>query len=96
MRADGRSGVNIGVMLLLFLWLGVVGFVVGALGRLLVPGPNRMTMTLTILIGLVGSFVGGLGGNAVFGRPWGFVLSVVVAALLVSVVDRSPVEPPRA
>lgn len=83
-------------MLLLLLWLGFVGFAVGGLGRLLVPGPNRMTMTLTILIGLVASFIGGLGGDAVFGSPWGFVLSVVVAALVVSVVDRSRLERPRA
>jgi uncharacterized membrane protein YeaQ/YmgE (transglycosylase-associated protein family) len=82
-------------MLLLLLWLGFVGFVVGGLARLLVPGPNRMTMTLTILIGLVGSFIGGLGGDAVLGSPWGFVLAVVVAVLLVSVVDRGRVERPR-
>jgi uncharacterized membrane protein YeaQ/YmgE (transglycosylase-associated protein family) len=78
-------------MLFMLLWLGVVGFIVGALGRLLVPGPNRMTMTLTILIGLVGSYVGGLVGNALFGRPWGFIWAVLVAALLVWLIDGSRV-----
>lgn len=82
-------------MLLFLLWLGFVGFVVGGLGRLLVPGPNRMTMTLTILIGLVGSYIGGLAGDALFGSPWGFIAAVVVAAVLVSVVDRSRVERPH-
>jgi len=94
-ETDGRVRGDHRVMLLLLLWLGLVGFVVGGLGRLLVPGPNHMTMTLTILIGLVGAFVGGLGGDAVFGGPWGFVLAVVVAVLLVSVVDRSRVGRPR-
>ena len=74
-------------MLMMLLWLGVVGFIVGGLGRLLVPGPNRMTMTLTILIGLVGSYVGGLVGNGLFGRPWGFIWAVLVAALLVGIID---------
>jgi uncharacterized membrane protein YeaQ/YmgE (transglycosylase-associated protein family) len=83
-------------MLLFLLWLGFVGFVVGGLGRLLVPGPNRMTMTLTILIGLAGSYTGGLVGNLLFGRPWGFVSAVVVAALLVRVVDRGRLDRPHA
>ena len=74
-------------MLLMFLWLGVVGFVVGGLGRLLVPGPNRMTMTLTILIGLAGAYTGGLVGNALFGRFWGFLWAVLASALLVLLVD---------
>lgn len=81
-------------MLLFLVWLGIVGFVVGGLGRLLVPGPNRMTLTLTILIGLAGAYVGGLVGDVLLGSPWGFITAVVVATVLVRWADRrSPGRP---
>jgi uncharacterized membrane protein YeaQ/YmgE (transglycosylase-associated protein family) len=64
--------------------LVIVGFVVGALGRLAVPGPDPMPIWLTILLGLIGSVVGGsiavalgLGGGGIF------TVSVLVATLLV-------------
>ena len=37
----------------------VSGFVVGALGRLAVPGRDPMPIWMTILLGIVGSIVGG-------------------------------------
>lgn len=40
-------------------WMLVVGLIVGALGRLLVPGPDPMGIIATSLLGIVGSFVGG-------------------------------------
>jgi uncharacterized membrane protein YeaQ/YmgE (transglycosylase-associated protein family) len=36
------------------------GLVVGALARLAVPGPDPMSIWLTIALGIVGSFLGGL------------------------------------
>jgi uncharacterized membrane protein YeaQ/YmgE (transglycosylase-associated protein family) len=47
--------------------LVVVGFIVGALARLLVPGPDPMSLFQTWLLGVVGSFVGGFLGYLVFG-----------------------------
>jgi uncharacterized membrane protein YeaQ/YmgE (transglycosylase-associated protein family) len=37
----------------------VIGLVVGALGRLIVPGRQTIGVLLTIVLGLVGTFVGG-------------------------------------
>ena len=45
--------------------LALSGFVVGALARLAVPGPDPMPVWLTIVIGLVGSVVGGSVGGIV-------------------------------
>lgn len=67
----------------------LTGFVVGALGRLAVPGKDPMPIWLTILIGLVGAFAGG--GIAValgFGVGGIFVISVLVATLIVIVYRR--------
>jgi uncharacterized membrane protein YeaQ/YmgE (transglycosylase-associated protein family) len=40
--------------------LAVYGFVLGSLARFAVPGPDPMPVWRTILLGLAGSFVGGL------------------------------------
>jgi uncharacterized membrane protein YeaQ/YmgE (transglycosylase-associated protein family) len=62
----------------------VSGLIVGALGRLAVPGPDPMPIWLTILFGIVGSVVG---GSAAVALGWGvggvFALSVLAATLLV-------------
>lgn len=81
-------------MLGLVLGLLVAGLVVGALGRLVVPGPNPMGIFSTILVGLGGSFLGGLVGRLVFGFRYryafglGLVLSVACAALIVYALSR--------
>jgi len=43
--------------------LVVSGLVVGALGRLTIPRPNPMSAGVTILVGIGGSLIGGLGGR---------------------------------
>jgi uncharacterized membrane protein YeaQ/YmgE (transglycosylase-associated protein family) len=65
------------------------GLFVGALGRLLVPGPDPMGVGATILIGIAASFVAGLISLAIFGRNGaGIVLSVLCAMLLVWLLRR--------
>lgn len=44
----------------------VVGIVIGAIARLLVPGPDPMGVVATWAIGVGGSFVGGLLGYLLF------------------------------
>ena len=53
-------------MLGLLLYLLVIGLIAGFLARLLVPGRNRMSVGGTILLGIVGSFVGGFLGYVLF------------------------------
>tara|TARA_R110002096_G_scaffold147671_9_gene307650 strand:- start:6735 stop:7007 length:273 start_codon:yes stop_codon:yes gene_type:complete len=42
-----------------FVWWVVIGLIAGALGRLLMPGRQKMNLILTILLGVAGAFVGG-------------------------------------
>ncbi len=69
------------VVALLGLALG--GLIVGALGRLAVPGPDPMPLWTTVLLGVAGAFVGGGAGYALFGEAGYFLGAVIVAALLV-------------
>lgn len=71
------------------IWLIIVGLIIGALGRLVSPGRDPMGWLLTLAIGvgsvlLVGLLLGGDDGIGF----WGYVLAVVVAAILVSIVGR--------
>jgi uncharacterized membrane protein YeaQ/YmgE (transglycosylase-associated protein family) len=69
------------------LWLGVCGLLIGGLGRLAVPGPNPMPWPRMLLLGLLGTFGGGLLTSIVFGRGRGVVsllISVGLAAMLVA------------
>ena len=73
-------------------WL-ILGLIAGFIARALVPGNDSMGIVPTIVLGIVGSFVGGLlasllfGGNAgeSFLRPTGLIGSIIgaIIALLV-------------
>ena len=47
-------------MLTLIIVLAIEGLIVGALARLALPGPDPMGIFATIMLGLGGSFLGGL------------------------------------
>ena len=66
----------------------VSGLIVGALGRLVIPGPNPMSVLMTIAVGIGGSLLGGLVGNLLFNRPGGLVLAVLGAALIVWLLEK--------
>lgn len=55
-------------MLWYLITLAVVGFVAGLIARALLPGDDAMGVGGTILVGLAGSFVGGLVVGTIF-RP---------------------------
>ena len=76
-------------MILLIIWIVLSGLVIGALGRLVIPGPNPMSIPMTILVGIGGSIVGGFIGRLLFGRPGGVILSIIGAALIVWLMQRS-------
>ena len=48
--------------------LVVVGLIVGAIARLLVPGRDPMGLLGTAVLGIVGSFIGGFLGYILLGR----------------------------
>ena len=69
--------------------LVITGAIFGALGRLAIPGPNPMSIGMTILVGIGGAFLGGivgalLGANATII----FILQVLGAALIVYLMQR--------
>ena len=55
---------------------------VGALGRLAVPGPDPMGILGTIALGLAGSLLGGLLSFFLWGRPAGIGFAILGAALV--------------
>jgi uncharacterized membrane protein YeaQ/YmgE (transglycosylase-associated protein family) len=73
------------------IWLLVVGLIVGALARLLVPGRQSLGLIGTALAGIAGSFAAGLIFWALADKPGkhpvlGFVLAVICAAAIVYLV----------
>lgn len=76
---------NLGYLLSLFF----SGLIVGAFGRLALPGPDPMGFFLSALIGIGGSLLGGIVGGYLFGRPGGFMLAVLAATGLVYLIRRS-------
>jgi uncharacterized membrane protein YeaQ/YmgE (transglycosylase-associated protein family) len=68
--------------------LAVSGLIIGALGRLAIPGRQPMGCFMTVLVGIGGSFLGGLVGEALFNRPGGFILAVLCSAAIVFVISR--------
>jgi uncharacterized membrane protein YeaQ/YmgE (transglycosylase-associated protein family) len=83
-------------MLGLILSIIVVGLIAGALARLLVPGRQNISILMTILLGIVGSFVGGFLGYLIFGRdssngflqPAGLIGSVIGAVIVLLIWTR--------
>ena len=49
------------------LWIIIVGFVAGIIARMISPGPNNPSgFILTVVLGIVGAYVGGTLGSVVF------------------------------
>jgi uncharacterized membrane protein YeaQ/YmgE (transglycosylase-associated protein family) len=78
-------------VILYLIVLAISGLIIGALARLALPGPDPMSIPMTILIGLAGSFVGGLLVWLIFGNRngAGIVVSVACATLIVYLIRRS-------
>ena len=67
----------------------LAGIVIGALGRLIIPGRQAIGWILTFALGLVGAVVGGFLAEGMDVDVWWQVLifQVVVAAILVALVS---------
>jgi uncharacterized membrane protein YeaQ/YmgE (transglycosylase-associated protein family) len=77
-------------LLVYIVLLAMSGLIVGALARLALPGPDPMGIGMTILIGLAGSFFGGLVMIALTGgrNAGGIIVSVAGATLIVYLIRR--------
>jgi len=71
------------------LWMIVVGLIVGALAKLIMPGNDPGGAIVTILLGIGGSVVAGLIGRGlgwyILGEPAGFIASTIGAILILAV-----------
>jgi uncharacterized membrane protein YeaQ/YmgE (transglycosylase-associated protein family) len=71
----------------------VAGLIIGALARLIKPGKQHLSIVATLLLGLVGSVIGGLianllGTGDVFElNMLGFVVAVIAAVLLIGAAE---------
>lgn len=65
--------------------IGIVGIIIGSLARLVLPGKQNISVLATVLIGWIGSIVGGLIGYHVLhtGRILTVLLEIGVAAVLI-------------
>jgi uncharacterized membrane protein YeaQ/YmgE (transglycosylase-associated protein family) len=88
-RVAGTVLIVVGFVVYLF----VVGILAGFVARLFVPGHDRIGFWRTVLLGVVGSFIGGFLGYVLFGKDpgegalqtsgiFGSVIGAVIALLL--------------
>ena len=73
----------------------IAGLIIGALGRLLVPGKQNISILITIVIGIVASLVANLILGAIFGYSggggiswWYWIVGAILAAVGIVVYGR--------
>ena len=80
-----------------YVWMFIVGIIVGAIARFIMPGADHMGLIMTGILGIVGSFVGGLivrlfsksaPADASKIQPAGIVMSVVGALIVLFIYNR--------
>jgi uncharacterized membrane protein YeaQ/YmgE (transglycosylase-associated protein family) len=70
------------------IWMMIVGLIVGALAKLIMPGRDPGGILVTMLLGIAGSLVGGFVGRLLGlyapGQRAGFIVSTLGAILLLA------------
>lgn len=78
-------------MLSTIIGLIVIGLIAGFIARAIIPGRQSMSVLQTILLGIVGSFLGGFLGRVLFGsgdglvQPWSWIGSTIGAIIVLLV-----------
>src|SRR3954471_14948231 len=73
----------------------VAGLIIGLLARLILPGRQHIGLLWTIVLGIVGSVIGGTIANLIGSgdimelNVFGFIVAVIAAVALLSVADRA-------
>lgn len=87
-----------------FIWFLILGLFAGFIARILVPGRNHLGFWGTMLLGVIGSFVGGFLGYILFGydksqgaiQPagvFGSIIGAIIVLLVWRAVDRRRARP---
>lgn len=75
-----------------YVWMAVIGFVVGLIARAILPGTQTLGIILTAALGIAGSLLAGFAGRALGwyteGQPVGFLAAVIGAILLLFIVSK--------
>jgi uncharacterized membrane protein YeaQ/YmgE (transglycosylase-associated protein family) len=71
----------------------IIGIIAGYLGRLLMPGKQKMGFVATAVLGMVGSLVGGVLGSLIFEGDLdlsaaGFLGSIVGVLIVLFIMER--------
>lgn len=75
----------------------VAGLIIGLLARLLLPGKQKIGLLWTLVLGVIGSVIGGTIANAVGSGDitelnfLGFVCAVIASVILLAVAERSAI-----
>ena len=71
------------------LWTAIIGLVIGALAKLIMPGKDPGGILVTMIIGIAGSFLGTFLGRMVGhyqqGQSAGFIMSLIGAIILLAI-----------
>ena len=75
-----------------YVWMALIGFVVGLVARAILPGTQSLGIILTAVLGIAGSFLAGFIGQSMgwyaAGAPAGFIASVIGAIVLLFIVGK--------
>jgi len=73
----------------------VFGLIIGAIARFVMPGRQHMSLLLTMVLGIVGSFAGGVIAMLFSGRsdwqvnPAGWIMSIIGALLVLFIYAKT-------
>ena len=89
MEQDLQREYDVGIIT----WI-IVGLIAGALGKLIMPGDDPGGIIVTIILGIVGAFVGGFvfnlfGGAGVTGFNLGSIIVATIGAIILLAIYRA-------
>lgn len=74
-----------------WIWFLIIGLVAGLLARLIMPGKDAMGLIATMILGIIGSLLGGAVSYAIWGgkgdaiQPSGLIMSIIGAIVVLAI-----------
>ena len=68
------------------IWFLIIGLIAGAIARFLVPGPDPMGWVGTLILGVIGSFVGGTLAALIFGGTLTLSAAGIVGSIIGAII----------